>query len=95
MLVSEMNKWLRIKVRERETEKEREGPGRERNSPCRGRGAAGRAAFSPAHERCDCPKASLSQESSPSGGRRPLYLPGTQSRSEKPSAGYVRYHVGG
>lgn len=77
---------------ERKREKAREGPGRERNSPCRGLRAAGRAAFSSAHERCDCPTASPSQESSPSGGRRPLYLPGTQGRGEKPSAGYVRYH---
>ncbi|KAI4815629.1 hypothetical protein KUCAC02_005767, partial [Chaenocephalus aceratus] len=56
--------------------------GRE-NSPSRDPGAAGRAALSPAHERCDCPTASPSQESSPSGGQRPLSLPGTQGRGEK------------
>lgn len=92
--VQTVNKWHRTQVRDRNSKGEREGPGRERNSQCRGLGAAWRAAFSPAHERCDCPMASQSQESSPSSGRRPLYLPGTQGRGEKPSAGYVRYHAG-
>lgn len=79
--------------KETETEMDR-GSGRERNSPCRGLEATGRAAFSPAHERCDCLTTSLSQESSPSGGQRPLYLPGLQGYWEKPRAGYVRYHAG-
>lgn len=38
------------------------------------------AAFSPAHERYNCIPISLSQESSPSGGERPLYLPGLQGQ---------------
>lgn len=46
--------------------------------------AGGWAAFSLAHERCDCPTASTSQESSPSSGRRPLNLPGTE---RKPALG--------
>lgn len=70
------------------------GSGRERNSLRHSLGATGWAAVSPAHERCDCLTTSLSQESSPSGGQRPLYLPGLQGHWEKPRAGYVRYHAG-
>lgn len=55
--------------------------GGEREIP---RAAAGRPVFSlRPHERCDCLPTSPRQESSPSGGQRPLYLPGrreTQGR---------------
>jgi len=89
-MVAVMNKW-HTGDSNRKGERVRGG----RAFPLRrGLRAAARAAFSPAHERCDCPTASLSQESSPGGGRRPLYLPGTQGRGEKPSAGYVRYRAG-
>lgn len=57
------------------------GSGGEREIP---RAAAGRPVFSlRPHERCDCLPTSPRQESSPSGGQRPLYLPGrreTQGR---------------
>lgn len=50
------------------------GSGGEREIP---RAAAGRPVFSlRPHERCDCLPTSPSQESFPSGGQRPLYLPG-------------------
>lgn len=87
-----MNKWQRAQG-DRNRNEQRVGEGREipRGAALR---ATGRAAFSSAHERCDCLTTSPSQESSPSSGQRPLYLPGLQGHWEKPRAGYVRYHAG-
>lgn len=56
------------------------GSGGEREIP---RAAAGWPVFSlRPHERCDCLPTSPRQESSPSGGQRPLYLPGRRGETQ-------------